>query len=127
MNGAKRMAGKSDKNGKGGKKPKPKSDVDKYLKDAAGLDTGHSMGYAVVPVIVGDSAQTAVLADRVFKRGLNALPIIYPAVPEKGARLRFFITSEHTDEQIDTAVRITAEELSEVRRHGSVLKQLVGR
>lgn len=94
---------------------------------AAGLDTGLSVGYAVVPVIVGDSAQTAVLADRVFKRGLNALPIIYPAVPEKGARLRFFITCEHTDEQIDTAVRITAEELSEIRRHGSVLKQLVGR
>lgn len=94
---------------------------------AAGLDTGLSMGYAVVPVIVGDSAQTAVLADRVFKRGLNALPIIYPAVPEKGARLRFFITSDHTDEQIDAAVRITSEELSEIRRQGSVLKQLVGR
>jgi 8-amino-7-oxononanoate synthase len=94
---------------------------------AAGLDTGLAMGYAVVPVIVGDSAQAAVLADRVFKRGLNALPIIYPAVPEKGARLRFFITSEHTDEQIDEAVRITAEELSEVRKVGSVLKQLVGR
>jgi len=94
---------------------------------AAGLDTGHAMGYAVVPVIVGDSAQTAVLADRIYRRGLNALPIIYPAVPEKGARLRFFITSEHTDEHIDTAVRITAEELSEVQNQGSVLKQLVGR
>jgi 8-amino-7-oxononanoate synthase len=94
---------------------------------AAGLDTGLSMGFAVVPVIVGDSAQAAVLADRIFKRGLNALPIIYPAVPEKGARLRFFITSEHTAEQIDEAVRITAEELSEVRKAGNVLKQLAGR
>ena len=79
----------------------------------------------VVPVIVGDSAQAAVLADRVFKRGLNALPIIYPAVPEKAARLRFFITSDHTDAQIDEAVRITAEELGEIRKAGSVLKQLV--
>jgi hypothetical protein len=48
------MAGKSDKNGKGGKpgkKPKAKSDVDKYLKDAAGLDSareqaiGQHIGY----------------------------------------------------------------------------------
>ena len=44
------MAPKS-KNGKGGKKPKPKSDVDKFLKDAAGLDTareqqiGQHIGY----------------------------------------------------------------------------------
>ena len=93
---------------------------------AAGLDTGLSQGYAVVPVIVGDSAQAAVLADRVFKRGLNALPIIYPAVPEKQARLRFFITSEHSFEQIDEAIRITAEELAVIREAGSVFQQLSG-
>nr|WP_246329318.1 aminotransferase class I/II-fold pyridoxal phosphate-dependent enzyme [Chthonobacter rhizosphaerae] len=93
----------------------------------AGLDTGLSEGYAVVPVIVGDSAQAAVLADRVFKRGLNALPIIYPAVPEKSARLRFFITSIHTADEIDRAVAITAEELAGIRRTGSVLRQLVAR
>lgn len=94
---------------------------------AAGLDTGLSMGYAVVPVIVGDSAQAAVLADRVFRRGLNALPIIYPAVPEKAARLRFFITSDHTAADIDEAVRITAECLAEIREGGSVMRQLVDR
>lgn len=94
---------------------------------AAGLDTGLSLGYAVVPVIVGDSAQAAVLADRVFKRGLNALPIIYPAVPEKAARLRFFITSIHTADEIDQAVAITAAELKEITRAGSVLRQLAAR
>jgi 8-amino-7-oxononanoate synthase len=94
---------------------------------AAGLDTGLSMGYAVVPVIVGDSAQAAMLADRVFRRGLNALPIIYPAVPEKSARLRFFITSEHTAKDIDRAVAITTESLAEVKEAGSPLRQLVGR
>ena len=66
------------------------------------------------------------LADRVFKRGLNALPIIYPAVPEKQARLRFFITSEHSFEQIDEAIRITAEELAVIREAGSVFQQLSG-
>jgi hypothetical protein len=45
------MSGKSDKNGKGGKKPRAKTDVDKYLKDTAGLDTareqqiGQHIGY----------------------------------------------------------------------------------
>jgi hypothetical protein len=32
-------------------------------------------------------------------------------VPIKAARLRFFLTSEHTPEQISTALSITAEEL----------------
>lgn len=78
---------------------------------AAGLDPGTSAGYAVVPAIVGDSARAAMLADRLLRRGVNALPIIFPAVPEKSARLRFFITSEHTAEQIRSAVLATAEEL----------------
>jgi hypothetical protein len=51
MSGACAMADKSSKTGKGGKKPKDKGDVDKYLKDAAGLDTareqliGQHIGY----------------------------------------------------------------------------------
>jgi hypothetical protein len=51
MSEASAMAGKSSKNGKGGRKPKDKTDVDKYLKDAAGLDTareqliGQHIGY----------------------------------------------------------------------------------
>ena len=39
------------------------------------------------------------------------MPIIHPAVPEGQARLRFFITSEHTREQIEYAVAKTAEKL----------------
>jgi 8-amino-7-oxononanoate synthase len=93
----------------------------------AGLDTGLSMGYAVIPVIVGDSAQAAMLADRVYRRGLNALPIIYPAVPEKSARLRYFITSEHSARDIDEAVSITAEELDAIRKAGSLLRHLAKR
>ncbi|MXN67239.1 aminotransferase class I/II-fold pyridoxal phosphate-dependent enzyme [Stappia sp. GBMRC 2046] len=82
---------------------------------AAGLDIGPSAGYAVVPVIVGDSPRAAILSNRLLERGINALPIIFPAVAEKSARLRFFITSEHTFDQIDRAVEIVAEELAIVR------------
>jgi 7-keto-8-aminopelargonate synthetase-like enzyme len=31
---------------------------------------------------------------------VNVQPILYPAVDESAARLRFFITSEHSEEQI---------------------------
>ncbi|QDL91551.1 aminotransferase class I/II-fold pyridoxal phosphate-dependent enzyme [Paroceanicella profunda] len=75
----------------------------------AGLDTGLSEGYAVTPVIIGDSLRTAFAADDVLRAGVNALPIIAPAVPDKQARLRFFLTSEHTAHQIDEAVAKTAE------------------
>ena len=61
--------------------------------------------------MVGDIIKAGRMTDRMLARGINVLPIIYPAVPLKAARLRFFITAEHTDEQIQGAVAITAEEL----------------
>ena len=56
------------------------------------------------------------LGERLLARGLNVLPIIYPAVPLKAARFRFFITSEHTPTQIRNAVETMREELSSVDR-----------
>ncbi len=75
----------------------------------AGLDVGLSEGYAVTPVIIGDSPRAVVAADMLFKRGINALPIIFPAVPEQQARIRFFLTSDHEEAEIDRAVDETAE------------------
>lgn len=98
-----------------------------FLKKAkdAGLDTGPSAGYSVVPVIVGDSVGAAILSNRLLERGINALPIIFPAVPEKSARIRFFITSEHTKEQIDRAIEITVEELAKLKSGGSAVDRLI--
>lgn len=75
----------------------------------AGLNTGHSLGLSVVPVIVQDSVRAVKLSDDLFQAGINVLPIIHPAVPEGMARLRFFITSEHQKEQIDMAVDLTSQ------------------
>lgn len=102
-----------------------KSNGDLFLAEAkaAGLDTGTSIGYAVVPVIVGDGIKAIKMTERLLARGVNALPIMYPAVPMKAARLRFFITSEHTPEQIKTAVRIVKEELKVVSSLGGVFKR----
>jgi 8-amino-7-oxononanoate synthase len=78
---------------------------------AAGLDTGLGQGFAVVPIMVGDSLRAAKLAERLLDHGINVMPIVYPAVPMQAARLRFFISAEHTEEQIDTAIAATKLEL----------------
>ena len=60
-------------------------------------------------VIIGDSPRAVVAADKIYKRGVNALPIIFPAVPEQQARIRYFLTSDHTDQQIEEAISVTAD------------------
>lgn len=78
---------------------------------AAGLDIGLSIGAAIVPVMTGSSLRAVTLSQRLSDRGVNVQPIIHPAIPERLARLRFFLSSEHGEAQIDAAVRIVAEEV----------------
>jgi 8-amino-7-oxononanoate synthase len=77
----------------------------------AGLDTGSSGGSAIVPVILGNSMASLALSRAMFARGINVQPILYPAVEEAAARLRFFITARHTEEQIRKTVAVMKEEL----------------
>lgn len=90
----------------------------------AGLDVGTSWGYAVTPIILGDSLRTILLADRLLQRGYNAFPIVPPGVPEKSARLRFFLSSDHTVEDIDGVVAATHEELMRLEQEGTSLGQM---
>jgi 8-amino-7-oxononanoate synthase len=76
----------------------------------AGLDVGTSAGLAIVPIITGSSIVAGRLADALFRRGINVQPILYPAVSERSARLRFFLSSEHSEDQIRTTVAVAAEE-----------------
>nr|VFK20020.1 MAG: 8-amino-7-oxononanoate synthase [Candidatus Kentron sp. LFY] len=76
---------------------------------ARGLNTGLSHNTPIVPIITGDSMRAFELAHRLFQKGISVHPIVSPAVSEGDARLRFFITSEHTKEQIDYAVDQTAQ------------------
>ncbi len=87
-----------------------------------GLDTGTSGGLAITPVILGESLKAAMLSDKLSQRGVNVMPILHPAVPERLARLRFFITSDHTAEQIEEAVEITADEISKLSGTADVMK-----
>jgi 7-keto-8-aminopelargonate synthetase-like enzyme len=56
------------------------------------------------------------LSRKLFEKGVNVQPILYPAVEESAARLRFFINSTHSEEQIRYTVAATAEALAEVLR-----------
>ena len=82
-----------------------------YARDA-GLDIGHSAGAGVIPVIVGDSMRAVRVSQRLFECGINVQPMISPAVPNDEARLRFFVSSEHTDEQLRGAISATADALA---------------
>ncbi len=79
-----------------------------------GLNTGLSAGTPVIPVIVGNSVKSLRLARALFNRGINVQPILHPAVPEYSARLRFFITTNHSEAQIRDAVIAIAEELAKL-------------
>lgn len=81
---------------------------------AAGLDLGSSVGAAIAPVLVGETLRALALAERLLARGVNAFPIIPPGVPDGAARLRFFISADHTSAQIEAAVAATAQELAQV-------------
>src|SRR5262245_42149471 len=80
---------------------------------AAGLDTGNSRGLGILPVMVGTSLRVGKMTHRLFERGINASPIFSPGVPINAARLRYFVTSEHSTEDIRTTVRTTKEELDQ--------------
>jgi len=84
------------------------------LATAAGINTGTSSGLAVVPAIIGSSIRATKLSNAMLNRGVNVQPILYPAVPEKSARLRFFMSCLHTEQEIEQTVSALAEEINKL-------------
>jgi 8-amino-7-oxononanoate synthase len=81
---------------------------------ARGWNTGTSAGLAIVPIMAGNSVRAVALSQKLFERRINVQPIIHPAVPERAARLRFFLTSEHQPEQIDQTIEAIADAMKEI-------------
>jgi len=79
-----------------------------------GINTGMSKDSPVIPVILGNSMHCLQLSKALFARGINVQPILYPAVEESAARLRFFITSLHSETQIRQTVDAIVEELEQI-------------
>jgi ketosteroid isomerase-like protein len=80
-----------------------------------GLDTGLSQDSPVVPVIVGDTLQCMRLAQALFARGINVTPMVHPAVRNDEARLRFFVSAEHSEQQLLFTAQATADEFARIR------------
>src|SRR5579885_526888 len=91
--------------------------ISRYFYEAAkarGWDTGPSIGSAIIPLMAGNSVCAVALSQKLFEREINVQPIIHPAVPERAARLRFFLTSEHSTAQIDTALAAIEDAMQEI-------------
>jgi 8-amino-7-oxononanoate synthase len=92
-----------------------------------GADIGGSIGAAIVPLITGSSIRAGLLAQALFARSINVQPILYPAVPERAARLRFFVTAGHGEQQLRDAARIVIEESRAVAEVPIDLAAIAGR
>jgi 8-amino-7-oxononanoate synthase len=67
----------------------------------------------IVPVRIGESRRTVEVSNSCLEKGLFAHGIRYPTVPEGTGRLRFTLMSDHSREDLETAVNILREVLKE--------------
>ena len=74
------------------------------LANARGLDTGTALGTAIIPVMTGDSARALRSSQELLAHDVHVSPLVYPAVRNRAARLRFFVAADHSEEQIDYTV-----------------------
>lgn len=79
-----------------------------------GLDIGTADHAPILPVILGDLEPTLHASFTLFKRGICAHPLVYPAVARGQARLRFFITAAHTEDQLRRGLEAVNEALDRV-------------
>jgi 8-amino-7-oxononanoate synthase len=82
----------------------------------SGINTGVSAGAAVIPAIIGSSIQCMRLSQAMAARKISVQPIVHPAVEENAARLRFFISATHSEDEIRHAVEVLEEELENGRQ-----------
>ncbi|HEY4760899.1 MAG TPA: aminotransferase class I/II-fold pyridoxal phosphate-dependent enzyme, partial [Thermoguttaceae bacterium] len=79
-----------------------------------GLNTGTSKDSPIIPIILGNSKYCLLFSRAMLARGVDVMPILHPAVEESASRLRFFITSKHTPEELHYTVEAMAEELEKI-------------
>ncbi|MFJ2261648.1 aminotransferase class I/II-fold pyridoxal phosphate-dependent enzyme [Streptomyces sp. NPDC087844] len=80
---------------------------------ARGFDIGVSRASAVIPVVIGDWEKTMALSNSLLERGVNVMPIGYPAVARDECRLRFFVNADHTEEDLEHSLDLLGRAMSE--------------
>ncbi len=79
----------------------------------AGIAVGGGGNTPVIPYIVGDSVRAARMSAILLESGFDVQPMVAPAVPENAARLRFFVTSRHSDADLRGAVAALADAIAQ--------------
>jgi 8-amino-7-oxononanoate synthase len=52
------------------------------------------------------------LSQLMFQQGIHVQPMVYPSVPKNAARLRFFLSCNHTEAQIQKTITILQQEIT---------------
>ena len=60
--------------------------------------------HPIIPVMIGDAALAAKMADELLARGIYVIGFSYPVVPKDAARIRTQMCAAHTREHLDKAV-----------------------
>jgi glycine C-acetyltransferase len=69
-----------------------------------GFNTGNSET-PIIPIMCGESKKAKDLANYIWKKGIFALPIVYPMVARDKARIRAQICTKHQKEHLDKAIK----------------------
>ncbi len=65
--------------------------------------------HPILPVMLGDAALAAKLAERLLERGIYVVGFSFPVVPQGQARIRLQLSAAHTPEQLALAATAFAE------------------
>jgi glycine C-acetyltransferase len=60
--------------------------------------------HPIIPVLIGDAALSARMAERLLEEGIYVVAFSYPVVPRGQARIRTQMSAAHSREQLDTAI-----------------------
>jgi glycine C-acetyltransferase len=70
--------------------------------------------HPIVPVMVGDAAKAARMAEYLLQRGIYVIGFSYPVVPMGKARIRTQVSAAHTTDQLGWAAEMFAEATAKV-------------
>jgi glycine C-acetyltransferase len=65
--------------------------------------------HPILPVMLGDAALAAKMADKLLERGIYVIGFSYPVVPQGQARIRLQLSAAHTPEQLKRAIEAFTE------------------
>lgn len=74
--------------------------------------------HPIVPIMIGDARMASEMARDLLEQGIYVIGFSYPVVPKGQARIRVQLSADHSDDQIDRAVKAFVE----VGRRNGLLK-----